>query len=201
MASPIDFHFDFSSPYTYVASEEIEALAERTGSDLRWRPLLLGAVFKTSGGHPLTEGYGPKVRYSVRDFARAAAFVGVPYRHPSIFPIGTVSAARAVLWLKQQQPQQVAAFIHAVFRAFFVADRNISDTAIVLEIARSQGIDAEQLADGIQQDSIKSELKSEVEHAVTRGVFGSPTIFVDGEMFWGHDRLAHVERWISTGPF
>src|SRR5262247_3489208 len=59
MASPIDFHFDFSSPYSYIASEEIEALAERIGSELRWRPLLLGAVFKTSGGHPLTEGYGP----------------------------------------------------------------------------------------------------------------------------------------------
>lgn len=201
MASPIDFHFDFSSPYSYVASEEIEALAERVGSELRWRPLLLGAVFKTSGGHPLTEGYGPKIRYALRDFTRAAAFVGVPYRHPSTFPIGAVAASRAVLWLQHEQPEQVAAFIHAVFRAFFVADRNVADAAVMVEIARSLGIDADRLAEGIQQESIKNELKAKVEQAVARGIFGVPTIFVDGEMFWGHDRLPHVERWITTGPF
>ena len=201
MASAIDFYFDFSSPYSYIASEEIEALTERTGSDLRWRPLLLGAVFKVSGGVPLTEGYGPKAKYSVRDFGRAAAFVGVPYRHPSTFPIGAVSAARAVLWLQREQPEQVGPFIHAVFREFFVADRPVSDTAVVLELARKLGIDETRLAAGIQEDAIKSALRTEVELAIARGVFGAPTIFVDGEMFWGHDRLMHIERWITTGPF
>lgn len=201
MPAPIDFYFDFSSPYSYLASEEIEALTERTGRELRWRPVLLGAVFKSSGGVPLTEGYGPKAKYSVRDFGRAASFIGVPYRHPSVFPIGTVAAARAVMWLQREQPHNVAPFIHAVFRAFFVADRNVSATAVVLDIARSLGIDTEALAAGIQEESIKSALKTEVEQAIFRGVFGAPSVFVDGEMFWGHDRLTHIERWITTGPF
>jgi 2-hydroxychromene-2-carboxylate isomerase len=201
MASAIDFYFDFSSPYSYIASEEIEALTDRTGNELRWRPLLLGAVFKVSGGVPLTEGYGPKAKYSVRDFARAAAFVGVPYRHPSTFPIGAVSAARAVLWLQREHPDQLGPFIHAVYRAFFVADRNVADTAVVLDLARQLGIDEKRLAVGIQEDAIKSALRTEVEQAIARGVFGAPTVFVDSEMFWGHDRLTHIERWVTTGPF
>ena len=201
MSPAIDFYFDFSSPYSYIASEEIEALAERHGSEIHWHPILLGAVFKQAGSVPLTEGYGPKARYSVRDFGRSAAFIGVPYQHPSMFPVGAVAAARAVLWLQRESPMQVAPFIHAVFRAFFVADRDISETAVVLQLARGLGIDAERLAAGVQEDAIKNALRSGVEQAVARGVFGAPTIFVDGEMFWGHDRLPHVERWIMTGPF
>lgn len=201
MASALDFYFDFSSPYSYIASEEIEALAERHGRELRWRPILLGVVFKASGGSPLTEGYGPKARYSVRDFARSAAFVGVPYRHPTVFPVGAVAAARAVLWLQREQPAQAGPFIHAVFRALFVADRNVGDAAVVLELARGIGIDAARLAAGVQEEAIKSALRTEVEQAIARGVFGAPALFVDGEMFWGHDRFAQVERWIATGPY
>ena len=201
MSSPIEFYFDFSSPYSYLASEEIEALAERSGRELQWRPTLLGVIFKTSGGMPLTEGYGPKARYSVRDFGRSAAFVGVPYRHPSLFPVGTVAAARALLWLQREHPEQASAFIHAVFRALFVSDRNIGETAVVLEIARALGLDTAALAAGVQDDAIKNALRDAVEQSITRGVFGAPTIFIDGEMFWGQDRLAQVERWIGTGPF
>lgn len=201
MSSSIEFYFDFSSPYSYLASEEIEALAERHGCNLHWRPTLLGAIFKTSGGTPLTEGYGAKARYSVRDFGRSAAFIGVPYRHPSVFPVGAVSAARSVLWLQREEPQQVSAFVHAVFRAFFVSDRNIAESSVVMDIARALGVDPQRLAAGIQEDSVKNALRQQVEQSIARGVFGAPTIFIDGEMFWGHDRLPQVERWITTGPF
>jgi 2-hydroxychromene-2-carboxylate isomerase len=201
MAAPIEFYFDFSSPYSYIASEEVEAIAERHGRTVVWRPILLGAVFKASGGTPLTEGYGPKARYSVRDFARSAAFVGVPYRHPSTFPIGAVTAARSVLWLQRHHPDLVAPFIHSVFRAFFVADLNIADAAVVMELAQGLGIDTAQLSAGAQDESIKNALRTEVERAIARGVFGAPTLVIDGEMFWGHDRLAQVERWISAGSF
>ena len=201
MASAIEFYFDFSSPYSYIASEEIEALGERHGRDIDWRPILLGAVFKTSGGAPLTEAYGPKARYSVRDFGRSAAFIGVPYRHPTTFPIGAVAASRAVLWLRRESPAQVAPFIHATFRAFFVADRNVSELPVVLEIAQQLGIEPARLAAAVQEEAIKNALRAEVEKAIARGVFGAPTLFVDGEMFWGHDRLPQVERWLATGPF
>lgn len=201
MASAIEFYFDFSSPYSYIASEQIESLAARTARALQWRPILLGAVFKASGGAPLTEVYGPKARYSVRDFARSAAFVGVPYRHPTVFPIGAVAASRAVLWLQRERSPHAVPYIHAVFRAFFVDDRNVGDATVALDVAGSLGIDAKRLAAGVQEEEIKNALRIEVEQAIARGVFGAPTIFVDGEMFWGRDRLEQVERWITRGPF
>ena len=201
MASAIEFYFDFSSPYSYIASEQIEALAARTARQLQWRPILLGAVFKASGGAPLTEVYGPKARYAVRDFSRSAAFAGVPYRHPTVFPIGAVAASRAVLWLLREHSPQAAPYIHAVYRAFFVDDRNVGDATVALDIAQSLGIDAARLTAGVQEEAIKTALRVEVEQAVARGIFGAPTIFVDGEMFWGHDRLDQVERWITRGPF
>jgi len=201
MATPLEFYFDFSSPYAYIASEEIEALAERHGRELQWRPTLLGAVFKVTGGAPLTELHAPKARYAVRDFARSAAFAAVPYKHPAPFPVGTVAAARAVIWLQQQGSPQLAPFIHAVFRAYFVSGRNIGDAAVVMEVAQSMGLDTAALAAGVQSDAVKDALRAEVERSIARGVFGAPTIFVDGEMFWGQDRLAQVERWITTGPF
>lgn len=201
MPSPIDFYFDFSSPYSYLASEQIDALAARHGRSVNYKPVLLGAVFKASGGVPLTESYGPKARYSVHDFERSARFAGVPYRHPSKFPIGAVTASRAVLWLQQHQPERATPFVHAVFRALFQDDRDVSDPAVVAEVARAVGIDAHRLLEAVQQQDVKDQLKTRVEEAVAFGMFGAPTIVVDGEVFWGNDRLPQVERWLATGPF
>ncbi|MBS1135713.1 MAG: 2-hydroxychromene-2-carboxylate isomerase, partial [Burkholderiaceae bacterium] len=98
-------------------------------------------------------------------------------------------------------PAQAAPFIHAVFRALFVSDRNISEVPVVMELAQKLGIDTDRLTAGVQEEAIKTALRTEVEQAIARGVFGAPAMFVDGEMFWGHDRLPQVERWITTGPF
>ena len=201
MDKPIEFHFDFSSPYSYIASEQIEQLAARHGRSVTYKPVLLGAVFKVAGSAPLTDSYGPKARYSIHDFARSARYAGVPYRYPSKFPIASVGAKRAVLWLQRHRPDLATPFIHAVFRAYFVDDRDISDAAIVGEIAREVGIDADELATGIQQPDIKEQLKTQVDHAIQAGVFGAPTIVVDGEVFWGNDRLPQIERWLASGPF
>lgn len=201
MPRPIEFHFDFSSPYSYIASEQIEPLATRYGRTVDYKPVLLGAVFKAAGSAPLTDLYEPKARYAVRDFARSASHAGVPYRHPSRFPIASIAAKRAVLWLQQHRPEQVAPFIHAVYRAFFVDDRDISDAAVVGEIARAVGIDPAELAAGVQQPEIKERLKTQVDQAIGAGIFGAPTIIVDGEVFWGNDRLPQIERWLAQGPY
>jgi 2-hydroxychromene-2-carboxylate isomerase len=198
---PIDFYFDFSSPYSFLASEQIEPLAARHGRAVVYRPILLGVVFKASGSAPLTEQYGPKARYSVHDFERSARYAGIRYRHPSKFPIGAVGASRAVLWLQQHQPDRANPFVHAVFRAFFQDDRDISDAAVVAQIAQALGIDSQKLMEGAQEPAIKDELRRRVEEAVAFGVFGAPTIVVDGEVFWGNDRLPQIERWLATGPF
>lgn len=199
--APIEFHFDFSSPYSYIASEQIDDMAARHGRTVAYKPVLLGAVFKVAGSAPLTDLYEPKARYSVRDFYRSARYAGVRYRHPSRFPLGSIAAKRAVVWLQQHRPELATPFIHAVYRAFFVDDRDISDAAVVGEIARSVGIDPAELTAGVQQPEIKERLKTHVDQAIAGGVFGAPTIVVDGELFWGNDRLPQIERWLAEGGF
>src|SRR5512134_1364384 len=174
MPNTIEFYFDFSSPYSYLASEQIDALAAGHGRTVDYRPALLGAVFKISGGAPLTEQYGPKADYSKHDFARSARFAGIPYRTPSRFPVGTVAAARAALWLQRNAPELATPFIHAIFRAYFADDRDISDPAVVADVARGLGIDAEALATGAQQPEIKELLKKRVDEAIEFGFFGAP---------------------------
>lgn len=200
MAAPIEFYFDFSSPYSYLASERIEALAARHGREVCYLPILLGAAFKVSGMRPLPE-IPMKGEYSRRDFERSARFAGVPFAYPNPFPIATVGAARAYLWLADTQPERARAFVHAAFRAYFVQGRDISDPAVLVAVLGETGADTDAARAAIQQPQIKERLKTQVDAALARGVFGAPFIFVDGEPFWGHDRLPQVERWLANGPF
>ncbi|MEG2155980.1 MAG: 2-hydroxychromene-2-carboxylate isomerase [Burkholderiaceae bacterium] len=201
MTPPIEFYFDFSSPYAYLASEQIEAIAQRHGRELKCKPILLGAIFKSTGGAPLTEGFGPKAAYSMHDFARSARFAGVRFEFPSPFPVATVTAARALLWLQAHQPEAASGFLHAVFRAYFVDGRDISRSEVVAQIAAERGLDAERVIAGSQDPLIKDELKAQVETAIVRGVFGAPFLFVGDEAFWGNDRLPQLDRWLAGGGF
>jgi 2-hydroxychromene-2-carboxylate isomerase len=200
MAEPLEFYFDFSSPYAYLASEQIDALAARYGRQVKWRPILLGVVFKATGGAPLTE-IPLKGDYSRRDFDRSARFLGLPFRFPSKFPLPTQAAARAYYWLHQQDCARARAFAHGVFRALFVHDRDISDMAVVTELAVQAGADPAALAAAIRSEEMKTRLRQECDAAIARGVFGAPFIFIDGESFWGADRLPQIERWLAEGGF
>ncbi len=201
MPAPIEFWFDFSSPYSYLASEKIEELAARHGRTVAFKPTLLGVIFRTTGGVPLTELVPPKATYFVHDFERSARFCGVPFRQPSVFPIATVNAARALLWLQDRDQAQALRFLHAAFRAYFAQDRNLATPEVLGALAAEIGADPVAVARGMQEPAIKDRLKALVDESIARGVFGAPTIFVDGEMFWGHDRLPQVERWLASGPF
>jgi 2-hydroxychromene-2-carboxylate isomerase len=200
MSAPIEFYFDFSSPYSYLASEQIEPLGARYGRVVDYRPVLLGATFKVSGLQPLVD-VPLKGEYSKRDFDRSARFAAVPFVLPQPFPIATVGAARAYLWLKDSNPQRATAFLHAAFRAYFVRGRNLSENPVLMDVLRQVGVDPEPALQAIQQPAIKEQLRAQVDVAVARGVFGAPFLFVDGEPFWGHDRLPQIERWLATGPF
>jgi len=144
-----------------------------------------------TGGKPLPE-WPLKGEYAKRDMARSARFIDVPFRLPSPFPVGTVSACRAFYAVaKQKQP----AFARALYRAYFVDNVNIGEADNVLKIAGSLGLEPD-LADS----SLKEKTKSEVEASIAKGVFGSPYFIVDGEPFWGIDRFDQLERWLQ-GPF
>ena len=201
MSDPIDFWFDFSSPYGYLLSERIDEVAARFGRKVRWHPILLGIVFKATGSAPLTLQNPAKAAYSLRDFAGAARFMGVPYRHPTRFPLATQNAARAYYWLHGEDCALARRFAHATFRALYVDDRDIAAPDVVLEIAAGLGVDRSSLETALQRQEIKDRLKAEVDNALAIGVFGSPHVMIDGEPFFGADRLPQIEKWLETGGF
>ena len=195
---PVDFYFEFSSPYGYIAAELAEDFERRVGRPVKWRPILLGPVFKVTGGSPLTE-IPVKGDYSKHDFPRSARLHRVPYNHPAKFPIGTVAAVRAFYWLDDKDPAKARALARALYRAYFVDGVDISAPAAVLDIAASVGVDRAGLAAALEDPAVKDRVKREVEAAIAAGVFGSPFFIVDGEPFWGSDRMPMVEEWIRRG--
>jgi 2-hydroxychromene-2-carboxylate isomerase len=194
----MDFYFDFSSPYGYLASTKIDDLAAKHGREAAWHPILLGVVFKATGGAPLPS-LPVKGPYSVRDFARSARYHGVEFRLPEKFPIPTQAPARAVLWLQQTDAARAKELAKACLRAYFVEGRDISAPDTVVAIGGRLGIAPDELSAGINDAGVKERLKRENEAALAAGVFGSPFVVVDGEPFWGVDRLDQVDRWLATG--
>jgi len=199
--APIDFWFDFSSPYGYLLAEKLDEVAAKHGRKVRWHPILLGVIFQATGSRPPVDGNSPKAKYIFNDFHRSARFMGVPYNPPSRFPLPTQNAARAYYWLHGQDCALARRFAKAVYRGFFVDDLDISSPETVLDIAAKIGVDRSSLETALQTPEIKARLKDECEQALAAGVFGSPHVIIDGEHFFGADRLPQIERWLETGGF
>ena len=196
--APIEFWFEFSSPYGYIASQLVPGLEARVGRRIAWRPFLLGPVFKATGQAPLVD-IPMKGDYSRRDFARSARFHGVPFAMPPKFPIGTVAAVRAFYWLEQRDAGQARALADRLYRAYFAEGRDIGEAATVVRLATEVGVDAAALEAALQDPAVKDLAKRHVDSALARGVFGSPFFIVDGEPFWGCDRIPMLEAWIARG--
>ena len=201
MKAPIDFYFDFSSPYGYLAAHKIDALAEKHGRRVDWRPMLLGFVFKQTGAAPLTM-IPLKGDYSKRDFVRSARYHGIEdFRMPSPFPIATQVAARVMLWAKASDPALAVRVAKALYRGYFFDGRDISNADVAADIAAETGADRPGARASVDDPAMKDALKREVDGAIARGVFGSPFVFIDGEPFWGLDRFDQIDRWLATGGF
>jgi 2-hydroxychromene-2-carboxylate isomerase len=196
--APVDFYFDFSSPYGYIASQIAEDLERRVGRPLKWRPILLGPIFKVTGQAPLVD-IPIKGAYSKKDFTRSARMHKIPYRHPEKFPIGTVAACRAFYWVDDRDPAQARALTKALYKAYFADGTDIGAPATVVEIAKTVGVDGAALAAALEDPAVKERAKKEVDAALAAGVFGSPFFVVNGEPFWGVDRMPMLEDWIKTG--
>jgi 2-hydroxychromene-2-carboxylate isomerase len=198
--APIGFWFDFSSPYSYIASEWIEALAARHGRTVKWHALLLGATFqaaelKSPVAYPL------KREYSIRDFERSARFEGVPMKVPDEFPIPTINAARVFWWLNETDPQRAVAWAHAGLRAYFARGVMLSDPAALKALLADFGVDPAEAEAAWNEPRVKALLKSANDAAIAAGIFGAPWFVVDGEPFWGNDRKPQIERWLADGRF
>lgn len=196
--SAIDFYFDFSSPYGYFAAEQIDALAARFGRQVNWQPILLGVVFKATGN---VLGANPdKWAYALNDFARSARFYDLPFSQPANFPIASQQAGRAFYWLHGQDPAAAKQLALALYRAFFVDGKNISEAEVVLDVAAGLGHDRAALAAALADDGVKALLKDATEAAIANKVFGSPFFIIDGEGFFGVDRLPQLEKWLAEHP-
>jgi 2-hydroxychromene-2-carboxylate isomerase len=198
--APIDFYFDFSSPYSYIASEWIEALAARQGRTVSWKAVLLGVTFqaaelKSPVSHPI------KREYSLHDFERSARFAGVPFRLPDPFPIATQNAARLYWWLHAERPVSAPPWARHCLRAYFTRNVDLSNGEALRRLAAEFGIDAGEAEAVWMAPAWKARLRRACDDAIAQGVFGAPFFVIDGEPFWGNDRRPQIERWLASGPF
>lgn len=200
MAAPIDFYFDFTSPYGYLAAEHIDALAAKYDRQVNWHAILLGFIFKQTGQVP-PMNVPLKGDYVIHDMTRSARYLGVPIKFPTEFPKMTIAAARGFYWLKDQDPALAKKFAQQVYRAYFVDNRDVGNAEVVADIAQNAGIDRAAFAANIQSEPVKERFKTESDRAIARKVFGSPYFIVDNEPFWGVDRFEQLERWLKTGGF
>jgi 2-hydroxychromene-2-carboxylate isomerase len=199
MSDSIDFFFDFGSPYSYFVSTRIDALAQRHGRKVVWRPVLLWAVLKAQElappfEHPLKESY---LR---RDTERCARFYDLPFKLPSRFPASSHLPARAFFWLQRNTPALAVPFVKRFFEAYFVDDIDISDAAAVAGVMMDvAGLNEETARLALSDIAAKNALQASVALAVERGLWGVPFIIVDGEPFFGADRLPLIEFKLGGG--
>jgi 2-hydroxychromene-2-carboxylate isomerase len=186
----IEFFFDCSSPWTYLAFHNIQPLAREFDEEISWRPILVGGIFNTINPSVYARRENPveaKIAYDKKDIADWARLAGLTIKmRPTVFPVNSVKAMRGCLWLgKDMLP-----FARTTFQIYWGEDKDISQDAVLTEICQRCGIDAKAFFDGIGQQAIKDQLKANTDEVMARGGFGSPTIFLDKtDMYFGNDRL------------
>ena len=198
----VDFYFDFSSTNSYFAAFLLPEICARNDARVNWRPAHFAALFRATGFDVMAMT-PRKARYLWRDHARYAELTGLPFKRPSRFPIKTASALRAVLaagslsraddgGASREQAQR--AISQAFMRAYWERDEDISDREVLASIASRAGFDGVGLMEIADAKPAREALATLTEAAAARGVFGAPTFFVGGEMFWGKDRLDFAQK-------
>lgn len=191
----LEFFFDCSSPWTYLAFSQIEAVAKRTEATIVWRPILVGGVFNTVNQSVYEQRANPvpaKAAYHVKDLQDWARHYGIAINWPSIFPVKSVDAMRGAIVADLQG--MLPAYAARVFEAYWGEGQDISQEDVLKTIAKEAGLDPNAFWSQVKSDSIKARLKENTEDLIARGGFGSPTMFVEGtDMYFGNDRLELVE--------
>ncbi|HDS1746102.1 MULTISPECIES: 2-hydroxychromene-2-carboxylate isomerase [Pseudomonas] len=191
MSKTVEFFFDLGSPASYLAWTQLPALCARHGAALRYRPMLLGGVFQATGNaSPVM--IPAKGRYMFTDLARFAARYGVPFGLPPGFPINTLALMRGLVGTQLRAPERFDALLAALFNGLWVQRRNLGDVTVLEQVLAEAGFTAAEFQLLTGDEEVKAALKQATEEAVERGVFGAPTCFVDGQMYFGQDRLDFV---------
>ncbi|BCH25337.1 2-hydroxychromene-2-carboxylate isomerase [Mesorhizobium sp. L-8-3] len=188
---PIRIYFDFASPYAYFALPSLEKLAGEHGREFEWRPIILWAVMKAHGIAPPMD-VRVKRDYFVTDMKRSAAFHGLPYRHPDRLPVSSHLPARVYWCLADTDPSAAKEFGRSVFRAFFTQGEDITSEAAITRLAIRSGLDEAGARDAVSGPVGRAKLAAAVDLAIADGVCGSPFVIIDGEPFFGADRVPQI---------
>ncbi len=192
----LEFFFDCSSPWTYLAFAGIQPLAARVGVSIEWKPILVGGVFNSVNPEVYAARANPNPRrmgYMRKDLQDWARLYGLAIGWPAVFPVNSVKAMRGVL--VAEESGLLVPFAKAVFERYWRDLQDISSDEVVAEIARSVGLDERTFMRAIAQPAIKERLRANTEELIERGGFGSPTLFVNStDMYFGNDRLVLVEH-------
>ncbi len=191
----IEVFFDCSSPWTYLAFENLQPMAAELGETITWRPILVGGIFNSINPSVYESRATPvpaKARYMLKDLQDWAGAAGLKIKMPpSVFPVNSVKVMRGCIALEAEG--RLVPFARAAFEAYWGEDRDISQDAVIGDLCARAGVDPAWLLDAVAQPAIKDRLKANTDEVMARGGFGSPTIFVNGDdMFFGNDRLALV---------
>lgn len=187
----IEFFYDFTSPYSYLASTQVARVAERAGVLLHPRPFVLGAVFKATG-NDIPARIPAKAAHMLNDLAAWARDYDAPFHFPQVFPVNAIKALRLVIAAGERDAGWQLA--QRVFRAYWADGKDIAELPVLAALVTESGLDAGALFSRIEQQEVKDALRRNTDDAIERGAFGAPTFFVNGQMFVGNDRLAFVER-------
>jgi 2-hydroxychromene-2-carboxylate isomerase len=193
VSKTVEFFFDVGSPASYIAWNRIAGIAQAAGARLEYKPMLLGGVFQATGNQsPMN--VPAKSRYMKDDLARFAKRHGVAYAPNPHFPINTLTLMRGATGLQMRDEARMVPYVDAVSRAIWVDGKNMNDPAVVAGVLRDASFDPQELLALAADPEVKERLKAITQEAVERGVFGAPTFFVGGQMYWGQDRLDFVEE-------
>lgn len=197
MDKAVDFYFDVGSPAAYLAWTQLPALCAAAGATLVYKPMLLGGVFQATGNRaPISVPL--KGSYLFDDLARFARRYGVPFSLNPYFPVNTITLMRIAAGLEMRADARLEAYLRAVFQALWVDGKNMADPATVADVLQTAGLEAAELMALAADPQVKDRLRLQTEAAVARGVFGAPTMFVDGVLYWGQDRLDFVREALSA---
>lgn len=197
MASPITLHLDFASPYSWFALDAADRIAAGHGREIVWNPVPNWAVLKAQGIHPPLAS-PVRTAYLMADMVRSAAFLGVPYRHPERIPVSSVLPARLYHTIAETDVAAARVFGRAVFEAYMLHGRDISEETVVREVAESLGHDGAFVSEGMTGADAKARLFAAVDRAAADGAIGAPFFVLDGEGFFGVDRLPQLEWRLKT---
>lgn len=191
MVKTVEFFFDVGSPAAYLAWTQLPHLCREAGAQIDYKPFLLGGVFQATGNHSPTT-VPAKGKYMMDDLARFAERYGVPFNNNPHFPINTLTLMRGAVGVQTSDPARFADYVDAAYRAIWVEQKNMNDPAVVGAVLAAAGFNPPALLALTAEQAVKDKLKATTQDAVERGVFGAPTFFIDGKMYWGQDRLDFV---------